>query len=237
MSVYRSDFYNEIRGDEQWIRLTDGCYRNCWNCLAPQQKIVYNLPDIKRNKVRFLDMNFLYAHHSPVGLLNILSKQRVNKKVVYYTFLCGLDFTLIEYEVANALKKARFGRFNNKGNFVNGLQLAWDRTADEEEKFKKCIEVLNTVGYRNRNIQVFMLCNGRVPYAECLCKLKVLSDLNIQVCDCWYDNQKRGSIEPMFSWTQAQCKLFGSICRAHNISVLQRQIEPLKILFNARSKK
>ena len=116
--------------------------------------------------------------------------------------------------------------------FINGLQLAWDRGYNENTQFLDCIYKLKKVGYPLSNIQVFMLCNGKVPFEECMSKLKTLSIMGIQVCDCWYDNQKRGSVKPEFSWTKEQCIIFGQVCRAHNISVQQNQIKPLKMLFN-----
>ena len=63
---YHSEFYNKIDESEQWIRLSDGCYRNCWNCYCPKEVVSYSLPEIKRNKVVILDMNYLYAHDNPL---------------------------------------------------------------------------------------------------------------------------------------------------------------------------
>lgn len=216
---------------EQWIRLTDGCYRNCWNCYAPQEKKCYDLPEIQRNKVRFLDMNFLYAHNNPIGLLNVLSKLKVNNKVVRYAFLCGLDFTLLTPEIVEACKKARIGRFNNKGNFINGFTIAWDRGFNEVNQFKDAISIITKAGYLNRNIACFMLCNGKVSYYECLNKLKVLKNMRVQIQDCWYNNQKRGSIKPIH-WTDEECKSFGKLCRSHNIAIIQNQYDSMDVLYS-----
>ena len=49
---YHSEFYNKCNDTEQWIRITDGCFRNCWNCYCPTEKKVYDLPEVIRNKVR-----------------------------------------------------------------------------------------------------------------------------------------------------------------------------------------
>ena len=64
-------------------------------------------------------MNFLHAHHNPIALLESLPR-KLNKKVIRYFFYSGLDFTLFTVPIVEALKKARVGRFNNKGNFING---------------------------------------------------------------------------------------------------------------------
>jgi hypothetical protein len=186
---YHSEFYNKFNDTEQWIRITDGCFRNCWNCYCPQEKKVYDLPEIVRNKVRFLDMNFLYAHNNPLKFIVNLPR-KVNGKVVRYTFLCGLDFTLFTQEILNAMKKARVGRFNNKGNFINGLSFAWDRGIGEKELFKKAVFMILKAGYSKRNIQVLMLCNGKVSFEECLKKLEILKELRIQVADYHTNNQQ-----------------------------------------------
>jgi len=230
MTEYHSEFYSRCNDSEQWIRLSDGCFRSCWNCYAPKDKVSYELPDIVRNKVRFLDMNFLYAHYDPVTILQQLAVTRVNNKVVRYTFLCGLDFTLLTPEIVELCKKARVGRFNNKGNWINGLTIAWDRSITEEKDIRKAVEVITSAGYLRQNIACFMLCNGKVPFAECVEKLKVLKSLRVQVQDCWYDNQKRGSVKPVY-WTEVECNQFGRYCRAHNIAVLQRMYDSLDELY------
>jgi len=219
MVEYHSEFYNKLDDSEQWIRLTDGCYRNCWNCYAPQKKRVYQLPEIKRNKVVFLDMNFLYAHPEPGKILEQLSKIRVNKKVVYYDFFCGLDFTLLSQDLADLCKKARVGFFNNKKNYIPGLRIAWDRGIQEQYKIKDSIKRIYKAGYRPGLSHCFILSNGKIPYSECEKKLRILLKWNIQVRDCWYDNKKRGSVNPIY-WTAEECKKFGRLCRDHNLLIL-----------------
>ncbi len=226
---YHSEFYNEMNDTEQWIRLTDGCYRDCWNCYCPKTVLSYPMPKIERNKVVFLDMNFLHARLYPLHTIRSLGKTKVNKRVVYYDFQCGLDFTLLTEELAIALKKGRFGRFNNKRNYTNGLRIAWDRGIDEEEVFTKAIKLLKEAGYKQ--IQIFMLVNGKVSFDECVEKLLVLMKLRVEIGDCWYDNQKRGSIKPIY-WTQEQCDLFGKLCRCHNVAIKQRQYEAMDYLYN-----
>lgn len=227
---YHREFYNEVRDDEQWIRLSDGCFRSCWNCYCPKDKLSYELPTIERNKVRFLDMNFLYAHNSPKVMLESLAKIKVENKVVRYAFLCGLDFSLLTPEIIGLCKKARIGRFNNKGHWVNGLTIAWDRGLDEQIRIIQAIENIEAGGYLKRNIACFMLCNGKVGFQECLRKLRVLKEQRVQIQDCWYDNQKRGHIKPVY-WTQIECDIFGDLCRAHNIAIIQNQYDRLDILY------
>jgi hypothetical protein len=227
---YHREFHNRLNETEQWIRLSDGCFRSCWNCYCPKDKLSYDLPVIERNKVRFLDMNFLYAHNDPKGILTQLAKIKVNNKVVRYTFLCGLDFNLLTPEIIRLCKKARVGRFNNKGNWINGLTIAWDRGINEKDQIERVIIEMDISGYDRRNIACFMLCNGKISYSECLEKLKVLKELRVQIQDCWYDKQQRGSIKPIY-WTDLECKNFGKLCRSHNIAIIQNQYDSMELLY------
>jgi len=225
---YHSEFYNKSDNTEQRIRLSDGCYRNCWNCYAPKEKKFYQIPEIIRNRVILYDMNFIYAYPNPLKTIEELGKIKVNKKVVYYDFQCGLDFTLLTKELSIVLKKGRFGRFNNKRNYCNGLRIAWDRGIIEKEIFIKSIEMLKEVGYKQ--IQVFMLVNGKISFNECVQKLKVLKELRVEIGDCWYDNQRRGSVNPIY-WTDQECKLFGKLCRSHNVAIKQKQYDAMDYLY------
>lgn len=227
---YHDEFYSVARDGEHWIRLTDGCFRQCWNCYTPKERKVYDLPEIQANKVRFLDQNFLWAHPEPLKLIQSLPK-KLNGKVIRYMFYSGLDFTLFTPDILQAMKKARIGRFNNKGNFVNGLSIAWDRGYNEAESIGKAIDMMVNAGYNKRSIQVRMLCNGKVSYAECMKKLKYLYKKRVMIDDCWFDNQKRGSVKPIY-WTDTECKLFGQCCRANNIAVMQNQHDPLDKIYS-----
>ena len=213
--VYHSEFYNKSNETEQWIRLSDGCYRNCWNCYCPKHKLSYEIPGIIRNKVVILDMNFLYAYQNPLKALLGLGEKKVNNRKVYYDFYCGLDYGLLTQPICNALKKGGFGRFNNKRNYIRGLRIAWDRSVREQKIIKKAIDRLNLSGYNPKLIQIFILANGKVPFKECRLKLDLMKVWNVQVADCWYDNQKRGSVKPVH-WTDEECKNFGKLCRKHN---------------------
>lgn len=223
---YHDEFYSVARDGEHWIRLTDGCFRQCWNCYTPKEYKVYDLPEIKANKVRFLDQNFLDAHPNPLQLIQSLPK-KLNGRVIRYMFYSGLDFTLFTLEIVSAMKKARVGRFNDKGNWINGLSIAWDRGYDETDKIIDAINMMLKAGYSRRGIQIRMLCNGKIPYSICMEKLKILWQCKVMIDDCWYNNQKRGSVKPIY-WTTEQCKMFGDCCRANNVAVMQNQHESIE---------
>jgi len=229
---YHDEFYSVAKDGEHWIRLTDGCFRSCWNCYTPKDVKVYDLPEIKANKVRFLDQNFIHAHDNPLKLIQSLPK-KLNGKVIRYTFLAGLDFTLFNQEILDAMKKARVGRFNNAGNFINGLSIAWDRTYNERYMIDKAIDMMLQAGYSRRGIQIRMLCNGKISYEECMNKLNFLWQKKVMIDDCWFNNQKRGSVKPIY-WAQEQCDMFGQCCRANNVAVMQNQHDAINRILKLR---
>ena len=204
---------------EQWIRLTDGCFRDCWNCYAPKRIRVYDLPKIVRNKVIFLDMNFLHAHPDPNRILEILSKIRVNGKVVYYDFMSGLDYTLIDQETADLCKKARIGHFNNKRKYSYGLRIAWDRGITEQYEIKKCFKILLKAGYNLNFCHAYILGNGLIPFSECKKKMQILLRWGVGVRDMYFDNQLRGKVKPIH-WKKHELKEFGKLSRGHNHLIL-----------------
>ena len=62
--------------------------------------------------------------------------------------------------------------------------------------------MLTKAGYRPRDIMVFMLCNWKIPYSECMKKLDLLKVWNVQVCDCYFDNQIK-NIPPVY-WSKTR---------------------------------
>jgi hypothetical protein len=231
--TYHDEFYSVARDGEHWIRLTDGCFRSCWNCYTPKEIKVYDLPEIQANKVRFLDQNFIHAHPDPLKLIESLP-EKLNGKVIQYMFYSGLDFTLFSLPLLKAMKKARVGRFNNKGNFINGLSIAWDRGIKEKAQISHAIDTMLEAGYSRRGIQIRMLCNGIISYSECMDKLRFLYEKRVMIDDCWFNNQKRGSVKPIH-WTAEECKMFGDSCRANNVAVMQNQHKGFDRLYSIQS--
>lgn len=233
--TYHDEFYSVARDGEHWIRLTDGCFRSCWNCYTPKTIKVYDLPEIQANKVRFLDQNFLHAHPNPIQLLNSLPRKREGK-VIRYMFYSGLDFTLFTMPILEAMRKARVCRLNDKGNYINGLSIAWDRGYDEVNQIHQAINMMLKAGYSRRGIQIRMLCNGRISYSECMEKLRIIYKRRVMIDDCWFNNQKRGSVKPIY-WTAEECKMFGDSCRANNVAVMQNQHKGLDRLYTTNPEK
>lgn len=200
---YSLGAYNKFDDTDQWIRITEGCPHNCPYCYEPQEFKIFDIPEIVRNQVKIMDMNIL-AKPKAIDLIKELGRKRVNKKVVYYEMVCGFDFRFMTQEIAGAIKSARFKK----------IRLAWDWSMKDQYKLKDCIQLLLKAGYRPRDIMIFMICNWKIPYAECCRKLDLCKVWNVHVADCYFDNQVK-HIEPLH-WTDSEIKKFRSKCRKHN---------------------
>ena len=85
-------------------------------------------------------------------------------------------------------------------------------------------KIKNTTAIPNR-IMVFIICNWRIPYDQACRKLELLKVWNVQVADCYFDNQtfKRGVIP--LHWTDEQNKSFRKMCRRHD-QLINFRIDP-----------
>lgn len=205
---YSYGAYNVVKGDEQWIRLTEGCPNQCPFCAEPLEQKVFDIPEIVRNSVKILDMN-LIAKEEGRWMIFKLGQKKVDNKVVYYELTCGIDYRFLNDNIAQNLKDA---------HFINP-RIAWDWGLDQQYKIKDAIDMLVEAGYRRKDIMVFMICNWRIPYEENLRKLDLLKVWNVKVGDCWFDNQLSPNIKPIH-WTEEQIKDFRRRCRKHNQLVL-----------------
>lgn len=196
--------YNKFDKKEQWIRITEGCPNNCPYCYEPQKFKIFGIPEIVRNEVKIMDMNLL-AKKEAVNILYDLGVKKVNGRVVHYELICGVDFRFMTPTLVVALKKNRF----------KNIRIAWDWNYKDQRRTKLAIDLLIEAGYRRKDIMVFMICNWKIPYEECLKKLDLLKIWNVQVADCWFDNQKSPNILPVF-WTSKQIKDFRRKARKHN---------------------
>lgn len=208
---YSLGAYNKFNHKEQWIRISEGCPHNCPYCYEPQEPKIFGIPEIVRTDVKIMDMNLL-SKKQALRIIRTLGLIRVNKKVVYYDLICGIDYRFLTWEISQALKKSRFKK----------IRLAWDWYYKDQYKIKQAIDLLIKAGYQPRQIMVFMICNWKIPYSECCDKLDLCKVWNVEVSDCYYDNQtaKRG-IVPIF-WTDEQIKSFRRKCRKHNQLVYNR---------------
>jgi len=215
---YAKGAYNIFDQEEQHIRITEGCPNKCLYCAESWENgtepIYYEIPEIVRNKVVILDMNLLSKPRAKEIIEN-LGQRRVNGKIVYYELQCGIDYRFLTQELAACLKR---------NHFIN-IRLAWDYGYSLAYKIKDSLNMLTWSGYAARDIQVFMIANYRLSAEEFKLKMSSLAWRGVQVADCWYDNQKKGSVEPIY-WTAEQIKEISVLSRNHNIMCRHNGIQP-----------
>lgn len=206
---YSKGLYNVYDDQEQHIRITEGCPNRCPYCAESYENgtepIYYDIPEIIRNKVIILDMNLIYKPNA-LEIIKELGQRKVNGKIVYYSLQCGIDWRYLTQEIASALKQAHFIE----------IRFAWDYGYDQTYKIKDALNMLIFAGYQPKDIQIFMICNWKTSYDECIKKLDTIKFWGCQVSDCWFDNQKKGEVTPIH-WTKEQIEDFGKRCRDHNI--------------------
>lgn len=204
---YHTEFYNKIKGDEQWIRLGEGCPNGCEYCYSNSELIRYDIPEIKRNKVSILDMNFLYDPKHKERIKE-LGSRKVNGKVVYYELICGIDWRRLDQETANLLKENRF----------KNIRFAWDHSLKDQYKIKDCLKMLLKAGYKPDNMSCFILSDWKIPFIECLYKLFLLKNWNVRVSPCFFDNATPPNFQ-MNYWNYKECRIFQDLCSLHNQTV------------------
>lgn len=196
--------YNKIGKTEQWIRITEGCPWDHEYCYEPKEIKIFDIPNIERNHVKIMDMNLLCKPES-LNIINYLGSLKINKKVVYYELVCGIDFRFLTQEIADALYKNRF----------KNIRIAWDMFYSEQLKIHDAIKMLYKAGYERKDIMVFMICNWQIKFSECLKKLDLCKIWNVQVADCYFDNQVFPNVQPIY-WSYKECHEFRQKVRKHN---------------------
>ena len=213
VQAYSTGSYNKFDDDEQWIRITQGCPNGCQFCYEPKEKVLFGIPEIVRNDVHIMDMNLL-SFPEALDIIRELGYKMVNDKNVGYTLVCGLDHRFLTKEIAFALHDANF----------YSIRIAWDFHYTDQKKIKNAISTLKSVGYKPRDIMIFMICNWKIPFDECVKKLNLCKYWNVQVADCYFDGQTSPNIEPI-GWTTEEIKGFRHNVRKHN-QITNFQIDP-----------
>lgn len=220
---YSYGSYNKVKGDQQWIRITEGCPWNHEYCYEPTEIKVFGIPEIVRNKVGVMDMNLLCKPEA-LDIIKELGEKQVDGKIVHYEMLCGIDYRFLTPEMAQALYDARFGAFNKKGEWYRSMRFAWDMSFGEQRDIRETIKILETAGYKNEELMVFMICNWRIPYSTNLRKLDLCKIWGVKVADCYYDNQVGPQFIPLH-WTLEQIYDFRRKARKHN-QMIRFKIDP-----------
>jgi len=201
---YSYGSYNKVKKDQQWIRLSQGCPHNCPYCNEPIDYEVYDIPKIEKNKIGIIDMNLLCK---PQALDMLRKLPNNNGSKIYYDFICGIDYRFLTKDIALELKRLN----------VKRVRIAWDWFYKDQIKIKDGIKILLSVGYKSKDIMIFMICNWKISFDECCRKLDVCKVWNVLVADCYFDNQTK--IHKKFipiGWTTEQAYMFRSKVRKHN---------------------
>ena len=138
-------------------------------------------------------------------IIKDLGYRRVEDKVVRYELICGIDHRFLTQEIADSLYQSRFKR----------IRIAWDGPFTEQRSVKKTILKLIKAGYKNKELMVFMVCNYRIKFEECLDKLDLCKIWRVKVADCYFDGQVMPHVIPMF-WSGSEIKTFRRKVRTHN---------------------
>jgi hypothetical protein len=205
-TTYGKPQYNYVKGVRQRIELHRGCPWQHEYCYEPKIDEDFPIPKITKNYVEILDMNLL-ARKNVEEVIKSLPRKLHGKKITWEA-VCGFDFRFLTQFIALALKQA---------NFVKP-RLVWDDSFLYQYKIKDAIERLVRVGYKRKEISLFMIVNWRIPYRECLRKLDLMKVWNVKVCDCCYDGGYKHTTPDL--WTGEQLEKFRRICRKHNQLVL-----------------
>ena len=208
-TTYDKPQYNKVIGPTQRIELHRGCP---WGevhtyCYEPNIYQDFPIPEIVSNQVQILDMNPL-ARKDIVEVLHDLGSRKVNRKVIKYEFVCGIDYRFLTQEIADLMKKYRFVR----------PRIAWDDPFSEQLKIKDAIEKMIKAGYKKNDLMMFMIVNWKIPFDECLRKLDLMKVWNVKVCDCCYDGGYKVAVP--VHWTQREMNMIRKISRKHNQLVL-----------------
>lgn len=190
--------YSKFDDKEQWIR------NQCPFCYEPKEFKVFPIPEIVRNDVKIIDMNLL-SKPEALNIIQELGRIKVNKKVVRYQLVCGIDYRFLTDQIAEALRKSRFEH----------IRIAWDWGYDRQLKIKDAIENLIGTGYRAKDIMIFMICNWKIPLSENCLKLDICKIWGVKVADCYFDGQTMPNVKPIH-WTQEEIKQFRAKVRKHN---------------------
>ena len=201
---YSTGPYNKMNDTEQWIRITQGCPNHCSFCYEPPEQMMFPIPPIERNIVKIMDMNLL-SQKGAMSIIGHLGRQKVNNRIVRYELVCGIDHRFLTLVLADVLKKSRFRK----------IRLAWDFAYLDQFRIRKALKMLIVAGYRPREMTVFMICNWKISYEECLKKLYLCAIWSVKVADCYFDGQVSPNIEPI-GWTVEQIKDFRRRVRKHN---------------------
>jgi hypothetical protein len=213
----------------QIVHMSRGCKRRCTFCgtwrIEPEFTCVDTiLPAVVKRKLVFYDNNLLANPHIEKILGEIAEYKGDRGERLVCESQSGFDLRLLTERRAELLKAARF----------QNPRIAWDGRYDTWPHVKKAVEMLNGIGYRRKDVYIFMIYNYELPYTEMKKKLEACRRWGVRVIDCRYrplnsmeDNyrpgprtQRPGEYYVHPKWTDMQVRQFRSSVRKQNIAVL-----------------
>lgn len=223
--------YSLVDVDYQIIHASRGCERKCKYCevYVIEPEVEYKesiIEEIKKKIIIFYDNNLLANPHIE-NILEELILLKKQKKIRYCESQSGFDGRYLYNKpyLANLLKKANF----------KYPKISWDGNFKNKNMIKKQIDILTNVGYRTKDISVFMLYNYDISFDEMEMKRAQCWKWNVQIIDCRYrplrnfDNYNPHKKKPQsnddyyihHNWTDKLIRTFRSNIRKQNICIRQ----------------
>lgn len=225
--------YDLVEVDYQIIHGMRGCSRKCPFCgIWKIENLSFkNAKEIKKeicsNKLVFYDNNML-VNPNIKSILSMLSKTTYNGRVLNCECQSGFDGRILSKkpELALLLKKARF----------NNIRLAWDFSYEQFPEVEKWISILENVGFKRKDIFIFMVYNWSFDYTELEAKRKKCFELGVQIVDCRFrpldqifdnynpqiKNQTNKDYYIHSNWTDSLIRNFRANVRKHNVCIRYR---------------
>lgn len=221
----------------QILNSTRGCIKRCPYCgtYKVDGPFTYKTSEelereIFKNEIAFYDNNLL-ANPNIKEILKMLSDKKINNKhIKRIESQSGFDASLLIADWDRTEEKESLFYLIKKARFINP-RIAWDGYIEEENIVKRCIELFEKVGYRRKQIQVFMIYNWDLDFNKMEYKRKRCQEWGVQVSDCRYrpldatfDNynprKKDQTSEDYYihpGWTDQLIKEFRKRVRSQNI--------------------
>jgi len=225
--------YDLVNVDYQIIHGMRGCTNKCafcgiWRIEKESYKSAEEIEsEICSNKLIFYDNNMLANPHI-TDILDMLSTKMHNNRFLKCECQSGFDGRILEQnpKYAIALKRARF----------ENIRLAWDFRYESFAQVENWLSILENVGYKMKDIFIFMIYNWNYDYEELENKRKKCYEWGVQISDCryrplnqTYDNynshKRLQSTEDYFiheKWTDQLVRRFRADVRKHNICIRYR---------------
>ena len=222
--------YDLVDVDYQIIHGMRGCSRKCafcgiWKIENLSFKNEYEIKnEICRNKLIFYDNNLL-VNPNVVGILKMLSETLLNGKILKCECQSGFDGRELAKKpfIAELLKKARF----------ENIRLAWDFAYEQYNEVENWISILENVGYKRKDIFIFMVYNWSFDFNELEAKRQKCYEMGVQIADCRfrpldqvYDNynshvktQNGNDYYIHSNWSDELVRKFRANVRRHNVCI------------------